>query len=162
MAMRRSIFTVLGLGAIFLFASAMVTPPGTRAQGHTDAGEITAVLEAQAAAWNRGDLESFMAGYWKSDQTIFVGANGLARGWQAVYERYQKGYPDRKAMGQLSFSDMEVHQTCPDAAFVVGQFHLVRENDKPSGIFTLNLRKFADGWKVVADHTTAFAAPSPK
>jgi ketosteroid isomerase-like protein len=159
--MRRSILLTLGLGAIVLFFGTMVTPFAAKAQGHEDA-EIMAVLNEQAAAWNRGDLAAFMAGYWKSDETIFAGAGGLARGWQAVYERYQKTYPDRKAMGQLSFSDMEVHKTCADAAFVLGQFHLVRENDKFSGIFTLNFRKFPEGWKVVADHTTAFEAPAPK
>jgi ketosteroid isomerase-like protein len=156
--MRRSTFSMLSLGAMVLIVVAMVTPFGAKAQGHDEA-EITAVLQKQAADWNRGDLATFMNGYWKSDETIFAGAGGLARGWQAVYERYQKTYPDKKAMGQLTFSDMEVHKTCADAAFVVGQFHLARENDKFSGIFTLNFRKFPEGWKVVADHTTAFPAP---
>jgi ketosteroid isomerase-like protein len=160
--MRRSTLAMMsGLGAMFLFFVMMVTPAGTSAQVH-DKEQIIAVLQTQAADWNRGDLAAFMTGYWKSDETIFAGAGGLARGWQAVYERYQKNYPDRKAMGQLSFSDMEVHVTCADAAFVVGQFHLVRESDKFSGIFTLNFRKFPEGWRVVADHTTAFAAPAPK
>jgi ketosteroid isomerase-like protein len=99
-----------------------------------------------------------MTSYWKSEETLFLGANGLVRGYAAVTERYHKSYPDLKAMGHLTFSDLEVHMTCADAAFVVGQFHLVRENDKPSGIFSLDFRKFADGWKIVLDHTTAFPA----
>jgi hypothetical protein len=159
--MRRSEWTMLSLGAMVLLFVTILTPFGAKAQVHDEA-ELTAVLQKQAADWNRGDLATFMTGYWKSDETIFAGAGGLARGWQAVYERYQKTYPDQKAMGQLTFSDIEVHKTCADAAFVLGQFHLVRENDKFSGIFTLNFRKFPEGWKVVADHTTAFAAPSPK
>ncbi len=158
--MRRSILMMLGLGAMSLFFG-MVTPFGTTAQVH-DEEQIKAVLETQTQAWNRGDLTSFMAGYWKSDETAFVGASGITRGWQSVLERYQKAYPDRKAMGQLSFSDMEVHKFCADGAFVIGQFRLVRENDRPSGIFTLNFRKFPEGWRIVADHTTAFAAPAPK
>jgi beta-aspartyl-peptidase (threonine type) len=100
-----------------------------------------------------------MSGYWKSDETAFVGANGITRGWQAVLDRYKKNYPGRKAMGQLTFSNLEVHVTCPDAAFAIGQFELKRESDKPAGIFTLNFRKFSEGWRIILDHTTGFTQP---
>jgi ketosteroid isomerase-like protein len=120
--------------------------------------QIRALIETQAAAWNRGDLDAFMTAYWKSDETAFVGANGITRGWQAVLDRYRAKYPDRKAMGHLSFSDLEIHSVCADAAFVIGQFQLERENDKPTGIFTLDFKKFPDGWKIIVDHTTAFPA----
>jgi ketosteroid isomerase-like protein len=124
--------------------------------------QIRAVLDMQSAAWNRGDVDAFMEGYWKSEETEFLGANGLVRGWHAVLDRYRRNYPDRKAMGQLTFSDLEVHTVCADASYVIGQFHLERESDHPSGIFTLNFRKFPEGWRIVADHSTAFAAPPPK
>jgi ketosteroid isomerase-like protein len=101
-----------------------------------------------------------MAGYWKSDQTAFVGASGMTRGWQSVLEHYQKIYPNRQAMGQLTFSALEIHLVCSDAAFAIGQFQLERQTDQPAGIFTLNFRKFPEGWRIVADHTTAFASPS--
>jgi ketosteroid isomerase-like protein len=129
------------------------------AESSTD-NQIRQLLLMQTDAWNRGDIDSFMAGYWKSQETAFVGANGITRGWQAVLDRYKKNYPDRKAMGRLTFSDLEVQQTCPDAAFVIGEFQLERESDKPSGIFTLDFRKFPEGWRIIVDHTTAFAAPS--
>ena len=123
--------------------------------------QIRAVLDAQAAAWNRGDVDSFMTAYWKSGDTLFVGANGVARGYQAVLDRYHKAYPDQQAMGRLTFSNMEVHVECADTATVLGQFHLQRENDNPAGVFTLNMRKFPEGWRIVLDHTTAFPAPKP-
>lgn len=126
-------------------------PPGAES-------DIREVLTVQTAAWNRGDVEAFMLGYHKSDETEFVGANGVTRGWQAVMDRYRKAYPDRKAMGQLTFSNLEVHVVCADAAYAIGQFQLERENDRPAGVFTLNFRKYAEGWKIVADHTTGFGA----
>ena len=126
----------------------------------TAEAQIRALLEAQTLAWNQGDVEGFMAGYWKSEGTEFVGASGVARGWQAVLDRYREGYPDRKAMGRLTFSNLEVHVVCPEAAFAIGQFQLEREKDKPAGVFTLNFRKFPEGWRIVADHTTAFPAPA--
>src|SRR6202035_3880505 len=93
----------------------------------SDEAQIRAVLEMQTAAWNRGDIDAFMTGYWKSEQTEFIGASGIVRGWQAVLDRYHHSYPDRAIMGTLSFSDLEVHLACADAAYVVGIFHLVRE-----------------------------------
>jgi ketosteroid isomerase-like protein len=123
----------------------------------SDEPQIRTLLQTQTDAWNRGDIDAFMAGYWKSEETAFVGASGVTRGWQAVLDRYKKNYPDRKAMGRLTFSGLEVHVVCSDAAFAIGEFHLERENDQPSGIFTLNFRKFPEGWRIVADHTTAFA-----
>ncbi|MGB0037177.1 MAG: nuclear transport factor 2 family protein [Candidatus Acidiferrales bacterium] len=122
--------------------------------------QIRALLDVQTAAWNRGDVEAFMAGYWKSDETEFVGASGISRGWQALLDRYRKSYPDRNAMGRLTFSGLEIHVICPEAAFAIGQYQLEREHDRPSGIFTLNFRRFHEGWRIVADHTTEFAAAS--
>jgi len=124
--------------------------------------QILAVLDAQAQAWNRGDIESFADGYWKSEETEFVGATGVTKGYQSVLDRYRHDYPDRKAMGQLSFSNLEVHVTGKDSAYTVGEFQLKRENDQPSGFFTLHLKKFADGWKIILDHTTSRAAPNAK
>jgi ketosteroid isomerase-like protein len=122
--------------------------------------QIRSVLEMQSAAWNRGDIDAFMEGYWRSPEVEFVGASGITRGWQAVHDRYRRNYPDGKAMGKLSFSNLEVHVDCPDGAFAIGNFQLEREKDRPSGVFTLNFRKFKEGWRVVADHTTGFTSPA--
>jgi ketosteroid isomerase-like protein len=148
--------TMVLIAATFLAASTKLA----RAAESSDESQIRRLLQTQTDAWNRGDLDSFMAGYWKSDQTAFVGANGITRGWQAVIDRYKSKYPDRKAMGQLTFSGLEVHVMCPEAAFAIGQFQLQREADKPAGIFTLDLRKFPEGWRIIVDHTTGFAEPS--
>ena len=134
---------------------------GSRSNAKPDTSseaQIRAILDLQTAAWNRGDIDTFMTGYWKSEETEFVGASGISRGWQAVLDRYRRNYPDRKAMGLLTFSKLEVHVVCPEAAFVIGEFQLDREKDHPAGIFTLNFRKFKEGWRIVADHTEAFPA----
>ncbi|HUJ31023.1 MAG TPA: AtzH-like domain-containing protein [Candidatus Acidoferrum sp.] len=164
---------ILAIAAIcvssgFLNGSASGSPrkasASSRERGADSAKEesqIREVITAQEAAWNRGDIDSFMAYYWRSDETLFVGASGVVRGWRAVLDRYRRSYPDRKAMGQLTFSNVEVHLWCADAGFVVGQFQLEREHDRPAGVFTLDFRRFADGWRIVADHTTAFPAARP-
>jgi ketosteroid isomerase-like protein len=151
--------TMFLLSAVVLLGAVCRMAIASPADASDDA-QIRAVIEMQATAWNRGDIDAFMTGYWKSGETAFVGANGITRGWQAVLDRYRTRYPDRKAMGHLSFSNLEVHILCPDAAFAIGQFQLARENDRPAGIFTLDFKKFADGWKIVVDHSTAFPAPA--
>src|SRR5271167_3526110 len=81
------------------FSSPCTAKPPT--QPSSDETQIRATLEDQTAAWNRGDIDGLMAGYWKSDETEFVSAEGVSRGWQALLERYKHSYPDRKAMGTL-------------------------------------------------------------
>ena len=117
--------------------------------------ELRAVLDAQVAAWNRGDVDAFMQGYWKSPQTSFSGTNGILRGWQAVLDRYKHAYPHRAAMGKLTFSNLEITLLAPDAALVLGHWQLQRANDQPGGVFTLVFRKFPEGWRIIHDHTSA-------
>lgn len=124
-----------------------------------DGEAIRAVLSAQQAAWNRGDVDTFLAGYWRSPELTFSGSGGVARGWDAVLARYKKNYPDRAAMGQLDFSELELRFVGPDAALVLGRWHLKREKDDVGGVFTLVWQRFPEGWKIIHDHTSAVAPP---
>ncbi|MFY9802309.1 MAG: nuclear transport factor 2 family protein [Candidatus Acidiferrales bacterium] len=161
--MRYALRTFLFLLLIPAIAFALIPRLAITTASAADASpesQIRTLIEAQADAWNRGDIDSFMTSYWKSDQTAFVGAKGLTRGYEAVLERYRKVYPDRQSMGHLTFSDLEIHVLCPDTAFAIGQFHLQREKDNPEGIFTLTCKKLPEGWRVILDHSTAFAPPT--
>ena len=118
--------------------------------------EIRAVLDRQVADWNRGDVDAFMQGYDRSDQTLFIGKN-VTRGWQQVIERYRTSYPTKDRMGQLDFSELEVHPLGEDYALVVGRFHLARTKEDggdASGIFSLIFHHTSGGWKIIADHTS--------
>ena len=96
-----------------------------------------------------------MEGYWKSAETAFVGSSGTSRGWQALLDRYRRTYPDRAAMGQLEFSGLEITPLGPDSALILGHWQLVREKDRPGGVFTLIARKFPEGWRIIHDHTSS-------
>jgi uncharacterized protein (TIGR02246 family) len=122
-----------------------------------DREAIGAVLRAQKSAWNRADVGAFLEGYWHSPELTFSGSSGVARGWDAVLARYKKNYPDRAAMGQLDFSDLEFRFLGPDAALVLGKWHLQREKDELGGVFTLVWQRFPDGWKIIHDHTSVVA-----
>ena len=129
-----------------------------RAKGQeADRAAITAVLEAQQTAWNRGDIDAFLAGYWHSAELTFSGTGGIARGWHGVLARYKRNYPDRATMGQLDFSDLEFRFLGPYAALVLGKWHLKREKGDAGGVFSLVWERFPEGWKIIHDHTSAVA-----
>jgi ketosteroid isomerase-like protein len=116
---------------------------------------VQQVLEQQQAAWNRHDLEAFMAGYWNSPELTFFGARRTS-GWQATLDRYRKTYQGAgREMGNLEFSDLKIEQLAPGAAFVRGSWKLTMSDGKtPHGFFTLVFRKFPEGWKIVHDHSS--------
>ena len=138
------------------------------AESRSEAGSrIKAVLTAQQEAWNRGDLDGFMAGYWSDERLTFASGDTVTRGWQATMDRYRKRYQaDGKEMGTLTFSDLEVEllgpaTAEPTEAVVLGRWGLTfaKSADTPNGLFTLLVRWTPDGWKVAHDHTSAAEVP---
>jgi len=123
--------------------------------GSNDGAAIRAVLDAQAAAWNRGDVEAYMDGYDRSPKTEFVGGDSFTRGWQEVLDRYKQKYDTREKMGTLTFTDLEINILSSDAALVLGRWRLKRANDEPHGTFTLLFRKTKAGWRIVHDHSSS-------
>jgi len=115
--------------------------------------EVRAVLEAEQIAWNNGDLEAFMQGYWNSDSLQFVSKRGVNRGWKETLEGYQKGYPDRAAMGTLHFDILSVTPIGQTHFVVQGNYHVTRVTDSLNGIFTLIFKKIDGKWVAIYDHT---------
>ncbi len=137
---------VLWIVLLFLPLSLVTGQPST---------EIDSLLAQQAAAWNRGDIAGYMSGYWKSDSLLFTSGGTMQRGWTSTLEKYMKSYDSPEKMGVLRFSGLEVHLLSPASAWVFGHWELERAHDHPGGVFTLILRKFPEGWKIVHDHTSA-------
>ena len=115
---------------------------------------IRKVMDDQAAAWNRGDLEGFMTGYWRSEKLTFISGTDVTRGWHQTLDNYKKSYNSKEKMGTLMFSDLEFTILSKDAAVVLGSWALKRQKDTPHGKFTLTFRKFKEGWRIVMDHTS--------
>ncbi len=119
-----------------------------------DKKAISNLLEKQRLAWNRGDLDGYMQGYWKSDSLLFVGKSGPKYGWKTTLENYKKNYRDDSAMGILTFNILQINVIDLKNAFVLGAWHLKREADEPQGFFTLWLRRIKGEWKIVSDHSS--------
>ena len=116
--------------------------------------EIHALLQKQTEAWNRGDVEGFMEGYWKNDSLMFIGKSGITYGWQQTLDNYKKGYPDKTAMGFLTFTLIELKPLSKKYFSVVGKWHLKRTIGDLSGHYTLLLKKIKGTWVVISDHSS--------
>jgi beta-aspartyl-peptidase (threonine type) len=120
-----------------------------------DAADIRKVLDEQQAAWNKGDLVGFMKGYWNSKDLTFVSGKDVTRGWEPTLERYKKRYQaERKEMGKLSFSDVQVQTLSPGVALVAGKWELTLSKETVGGRYTLILKKMDEGWRIIHDHTS--------
>lgn len=139
------------LATFVLLLSAAATPAAP------DTAAVHAVLETQLAAWNRGDLETFMETYWKSQDLVFQSNASTTRGWQATLERYRKRYQSEgKEMGQLRFEEVDIEPLAPGIAFARGGFRLAfRDGKTAQGRFTLLLRQRPEGWRIVYDHSSS-------
>jgi uncharacterized protein (TIGR02246 family) len=148
---------LVGAAGVLFLALGVWAGSKARVPGDQDADRaaITAVLNMQQGAWNRGDVNAFLEGYWRSPDLTFSGSSGISRGWDGVMARYKRNYPDRAAMGQLEFSELEFRFLGPDAALVLGKWHLTRAKGDIGGVFSLVWQRFPDRWKIVHDHTSA-------
>ncbi|RYU76744.1 YybH family protein [Hymenobacter persicinus] len=145
--MKRLFTSVVGC---LLVSLALAQKPTT-----TPRQRILQVMQAQTAAWNRGDVAAYMQGYWQSDSLVFIGKRGLTYGWQPTLDNYKRSYPDAAAMGQLDFANLRITPLGPDVAQVVGKWHLRRPAAGDlEGHFLLVFRRLKGQWVIVADHSS--------
>lgn len=147
----RGFLFLLLLFSLALAARLLATSPDAR---EADRVAINKVFTEQTASWNRGDIDTFLQGYWHSPELTFAGSSGVARGYDGVLARYKKNYPDRAAMGTLDLSDIEIRFVGPDAALVLGRWHLQRATGDIGGVTSIVLERFPEGWRIIHDHTS--------
>ena len=123
-------------------------------QKNTDIAEIEKVMALQEKAWNEGNIEQFMQGYWNSDSLSFVSKNKVTFGWKATLENYKKTYPDKETMGKLTFTLIKREKLGPKNYLVIGKWHLQRSKDEVGGHFSLTWKKIKGKWLIISDHTS--------
>ena len=138
-----------------LLACGLICFVGLKAQSNKDADAIMHVLNTQISAWNTGNIDQFMVGYWQSDSLMFIGKSGLNQGYQTTLDNYKKGYPDRAAMGTLKFDILKIKPLGKKHCLVVGKWHLARpEKGDIEGHFSLVFEKQKGKWVIIADHSS--------
>lgn len=118
-----------------------------------DVNQVLTNMKTQEESWNKGDVRGFMEYYWNNDSLKFIGSKGITYGWQKTLDNYIKGYPNKEAMGILTFTILEATLLSETSIYVIGKWELKKE--KPSGgHFTLLWKKINSKWVIVADHTS--------
>jgi len=144
-------FALLSLTSLFICAGCHQKVMN----GECAISKIRHILAKQQDDWNKGSVEQYMEGYWKSDSVRFASGGNVSHGWKVMLRRYKKTYPSKEAMGQLSFSDMRIDILSDSVALVFGRWQLLRNSDSPNGLFTLVFRLIEKKWRIVSDHTSA-------
>jgi len=119
-----------------------------------DETEVRNILAQQSQAWNRGDIDAFMVGYWENDSLMFIGKSGVTYGYKNTLTNYKKNYPDTASMGKLTFTIIQVKQFSPEFFHVTGKYYLTRTIGDASGHFTLVFRKINGKWLIISDHSS--------
>lgn len=134
-----------------LFSSSLLV----KAQSSKDKWQILNILDRQMKAWNEGNIDNFMNGYWESDSLMYIGKMGVTYGYKSTLQSYKKNYPDKSTMGTLKFDIIKVSFISNDAYFVVGKWYLTRpQKGDVGGHYTLLWRKIKGNWVIVADHSS--------
>jgi ketosteroid isomerase-like protein len=139
------IFSFLLTGVIFLSSAFAQTK---------DEIAVRNILSKQTTAWNTGNVDAFMQGYWQSDSLMFIGKSGVTYGWQKTLDNYKKNYPDATAMGKLNFTILQTKRLSMMYYFVVGKWHLARTIGDLNGHFTLLFKKIKNTWVIISDHSS--------
>jgi hypothetical protein len=138
-------------------ASALLCFAATSCASDPAFADVESLLIRQRDAWNRADLDGYMAGYAANEHTVFMGAHGSNRGFEAVRDRYKASYKTPEAFGTLTFDGLASSRLDHETILTRGRWRLDRKDDAPHGEFLLILRNFGptSGWKIVADYTTS-------
>ncbi len=139
----RKIFIIVLIGLSFQLAAQSANEKNIRK-----------ILTAQTAAWNRGDLDQFMNGYWMNDSLMFIGKSGVTYGWTNTLNNYKRGYPDTAAMGKLTFNIIKLKKLSKKYYHITGKWFLKRTIGDVGGHFTLLFKKINGRWVIIADHSS--------
>ena len=137
-------------GVVLIFFAAACSLSGPRIDMIQK--EIRTVIERQQKAWNAHDIEGFMTDYWKSEEMTYQSGNNRLEGWDALLERYKTNYAGEK-MGELVFSDIEIKALTKNHAFALGRWSVQQGETSKEGLFTIILKRFPDGWKIIHDQS---------
>ncbi len=120
--------------------------------------DIRAVIGRMQDAWNRGDFEGYMQGFWNPGVT-FVSGGKIITGWQATLDHYKRDYATPERRGRLTFCDLQVQMLAPDAAQLVGHYDLERPVSPQHGVNTRLFRRIGGRWVIALNHVSSLDPP---
>ena len=122
-----------------------------------DQAQLYAWLNTLSNRWNAHDIEGYMAHFWHSENFIYIMDGEEITGWGNLLAAYRAGYSDPSAMGTIDVQRTQIEMITPDVALMIDWWtaRFPAHQSRPQhGTTSFTMRKFDDGWKAVAFHTT--------
>ena len=113
--------------------------------------EVYHTMQSQQDAWNEGNIDKFMQGYWKSDSLLFIGGSGVNHGYNTTLQNYKKSYPNKEAMGNLTYKNRSWTPISDDSALLIGSWRI---SENQHGMYSLIWKRINGEWVIVADHSS--------
>ncbi len=117
---------------------------------------VTKVIIAQENAWNRADLDGYLAHFKDAPDTQVLLA-GPVRGIANVRAMFHLNFPNKESMGTMENSEVEVRELGENFALATGKYKLMRSKKgggNTEGVFTEIFEKTPRGWRVIFNETT--------
>jgi hypothetical protein len=131
-------------------------PATTQPADEEDIKAVNDLLLKMLDRWNAHDIDGYLSVLWNSPQLLVILQNEQYQGWQSLYKTYKDGFPNLDAMGYIEPSRIQIKLVRPDLANAVTWWTIRFQSSKirAVGSTTMDLQKFADGWKIVLAHSS--------
>jgi uncharacterized protein (TIGR02246 family) len=115
---------------------------------------IRALFESGCAAWNRGDIDGYLADYWHSDKVRWVSEGTVRYGFEVIAAAYKARFDSPDNMGRLEVANLEIQLLGESDALVFGAWIQTTSSARRHGVFTVQLKKIDGEWLIVSDHSS--------
>jgi uncharacterized protein (TIGR02246 family) len=119
-----------------------------------DHQHIRMLFEMSCAAWNRGDIDGYLAGYWQSDKLRWVSEGTVWYGFEAIASAFKGRFGAPGDMGRLEVANLEIQLLGERDALVFGVWTQTTDAAGRHGVFTVHVKKIDGRWLIVSDHSS--------
>ena len=112
-------------------------------------------LQAQAAAWNRGDLEEALGAYCDRPDIVWVNRRGVTRGFKDFAQGMRSDFKDRARMGRMDIELLDSRSVARNAALTTIKWQISRDGKRLMGGVSTQLWQRCSGrLRIVLEHAS--------
>ena len=114
--------------------------------------EVRKAFDAWGEAWNNGDIDGYLEGYFDSPETRVTYNTKVIRGKQVLVDMNKSHFASPEAMGKLSTTHFEVEPIGEMDAVVFGKMKREGGASPVDAVFTAHVRKIEGEWRIISEH----------
>jgi uncharacterized protein (TIGR02246 family) len=119
-----------------------------------DHHRIRTLFESGCAAWNRGDIDGYLAAYWRSNNVRWVSEGRVRYGFEAIAVGFKDSFHSPENMGRLEVANLDIQLLSENDALVFGSWTQTTRTARRHGVFTVHTKKIDSEWLIVSDHSS--------